>query len=141
MYPGGQSQIVIRAAGRGNPSISFNDGVELSTSYLTSIDGQYQLSQKLSQPRAMASADFDEDGSPDLIGGYSVQEGVILSLYRGNVDSLYPNSPEAQKRRAQGCFTEDAFLPTANLFDLARELSVWHLAKQWAKSEPVYGAR
>ena len=95
MYPGGQSRIVIRAAGRGNPSISFNDGVELSTSYPTSIDGQYQLSQKLAQLRAMASADFDEDGSPDLIVGHALHEGGILSLYRGNVDSLYPNSPEA----------------------------------------------
>jgi hypothetical protein len=32
---------------------------------------------------------------PDLIGGYAVPSGGIITLHRGNVDSIYPNAPEA----------------------------------------------
>ncbi len=42
-------------------------------------------------PLALASADFDEDGTPDLIGGYSNGGVGFVSFYRGNVEALYPN--------------------------------------------------
>ena len=118
-HPRLPGQVVIRAAGRGNPYINFSDGIELPSSYAISTEGQQQLSQRIAQPRVMASADFDEDGVPDLIVGHAAAEGGILSLYRGNVDSIYPYSPEAQKHKAQARFTDAAFLPTADLFDVA----------------------
>jgi hypothetical protein len=62
--------------------------------------------------RALASADFDEDGVPDLVTGYAnPATGGTLSIQRGNVDAIYPNSPEAQARRQRGEFTAAAFLP------------------------------
>lgn len=69
--------------------------------------------------RALASADFDEDGVPDLVTGYANSgTGGTLSVQRGNVDAIYPNSPEAQGRRERGEFTTAAFLPGSKSFSL-----------------------
>jgi hypothetical protein len=77
--------------------------------------GPAVLKQEIEQNRAMAlalaSADFDEDGVADLIAGYKSPDGKgIVALHRGNVDSLYPNSREAQERRQAGIFTDTPFL-------------------------------
>src|SRR5438132_7471692 len=61
-------------------------------------------------PQALTAGDFDEDGVPDLVASYSDSRGGILSLHRGNIDSLYPNSKEAKERRRLGEFTDSAFL-------------------------------
>jgi hypothetical protein len=67
--------------------------------------------------RALASADFDEDGVPDLVTGYANSAtGGTLSIQRGNLDAIYPNSPEAQARRERGEFTTAAFLPGSKSF-------------------------
>lgn len=64
---------------------------------------------------ALASADFDEDGVPDLVSGYANGAGGALILRRGNVDSIYPNSPEAQARKKSGGFSHAPFLMAANV--------------------------
>jgi hypothetical protein len=69
--------------------------------------------------RALASADFDEDGVPDLVTGYANSgTGGTLSIQRGNLDAIYPNSPEAQARRERGEFTPAAFLPGSKSFSV-----------------------
>src|SRR5207253_1265092 len=40
----------------------------------------------------------------------------IITLLRGNVDSIYPNAPEAQDRRARGEFTDAPFLSPTSAF-------------------------
>ena len=47
---------------------------------------------------AGASADFDSDGVPDLV---TVDTGGKLKLFKGNVDTIYPNSADAKMRREQ----------------------------------------
>jgi hypothetical protein len=59
---------------------------------------------------ALASADFDEDGVPDLISGYSATRRGLVTLHRGNVDSIFPNSADAARRRMTSEFTDFAFL-------------------------------
>jgi hypothetical protein len=71
---------------------------------------------KAARPLSLASADFDEDGVPDLISGYAHAAGGILSLNRGNVDSIYPNAPEAALRRANGADTDAPFLSPSRAF-------------------------
>ena len=66
---------------------------------------------------ALASADFDEDGVPDLICGYALDQGGRLTVYRGNVDSIYPNTPEA-RRRNNGGASPRPFLGVARTVDL-----------------------
>jgi hypothetical protein len=65
---------------------------------------------------ALASADFDADGVPDLLAGYATGEGGLLVLHRGNVDALYPHTPEARARKRAGQFTSAPFLPDTRTF-------------------------
>lgn len=110
--------ISIQAAHRGNPRINLSDGREVITSY----SGPSELAELLERNQARAlslcSADFDEDGVPDLISGYAGPNGGVVTLLRGNVDSLYPNMPDAKHRRAEGALTDAPFLSPAFAFDV-----------------------
>ena len=108
-------QITVRAANRGNPAINLSDGAGVNVAY----EIQQAFKQGLAQPCALDTADFDEDGVPDLIVGYSRPVGGILSLHRGNSGSVYTNSPEAQQQKAIGGLKESAFLLPQTLFELA----------------------
>src|ERR1700694_4453519 len=67
--------------------------------------------------RALASGDFDEDGVPDLVTGYAdLAGGGTVLIRRGNVDAIYPNSPEARLRRERGEFSAAAFLAGTESF-------------------------
>jgi hypothetical protein len=68
------------------------------------------------RPLALASADFDADGVPDLLAGYATGSGGLITLHRGNVDAIYPNAPKARARRLSGQFTSSPFLPGARTF-------------------------
>ena len=65
---------------------------------------------------ALASADFDEDGTPDLVGAYATDGGGVVTIQRGNVDAVFPNSPEARARREQGRFNDAPFHEEAVAF-------------------------
>ncbi|MFY9569866.1 MAG: HYR domain-containing protein [Blastocatellia bacterium] len=87
-------------------------GDEVSSSQGTSIAGRIANVTRRSSmsrlpepgdshaaPLSMVSGDFDENGVPDLIVGFRGSSSFELSLYRGNEDSLYPDSPQARQRR------------------------------------------
>ncbi|HXG64526.1 MAG TPA: Calx-beta domain-containing protein, partial [Blastocatellia bacterium] len=111
-------RVSVKAAGRGNPWISLSDGRDLPAAYSGPDELTRALEQGQARPLSLCAADYDEDGMPDLISGYAGPEGGILTLRRGNVDSIYPNSLEAQQRRAEGAFTdtEAPFLSPAYAF-------------------------
>ena len=115
--PPAAKRVVVQAAGRGNPYINFEDGIEMPASYEGAPEMQSLLKQNAAEPRALASADFDEDGVPDLICGYARPGGGIITLHRGNVDSIYQHSPGARRRKAEGTFTDSAFLSPARVFE------------------------
>jgi hypothetical protein len=94
----------VHAAGRGKPYINFGDGHDLQTGYSATSNGSNALQN--ATPLAMASADFDEDGVPDLISGYSVEGAGLVVAHRGNIDSIYPNAPEAQHQLTGGVSKE-----------------------------------
>ncbi len=67
-------------------TIKFSDAVSLATP---------QLEASSARPLTLAAADCDEDGVPDLLSG-AVNAGVgFLSLYRGNVEAIYPKRQTA----------------------------------------------
>ena len=68
---------------------------------------------------ALASADFDEDGVPDLVVGISGDSFGVVVVYPGNLDSIYPNGPQARARRAAGMFSEQPFHPAVDVVSLA----------------------
>jgi CSLREA domain-containing protein len=111
--------VSVLAAGRGNPNINLSDGRNVLTQYAGPVELQQALIQDQAQPLSLASADFDEDGVPDLVSGYGFQQRGVVSLLRGNVDAIYPNAPEAQQRRATGAFSNAPFLSPAHLFQVA----------------------
>lgn len=90
-------RITVHAAGRGNPWINLRDGHDLPVFYTGAERLKQVLEQNLALPLALASGDFDRDGVPDLVSGYAGPSGGILALYRGNIDSLWPNTPEARR--------------------------------------------
>src|SRR4030095_1325537 len=84
--------------------------------------------------RSLAATDVNDDGTPDLIVGYSISEegagsGSLLAVYDGDEDSIYPNTPKARTRRANGpiapfedvphYFRVDSALNTASLMAAA----------------------
>jgi hypothetical protein len=108
--------VSVHAAGRGNPTINLSDGHDVLTSYVGPQELRVALEQNQAEPLSLASADFDEDGVPDLVSGYAYNGQGIVTLLRGNVDSIYPNAPEAQRRKANGTFTDAPFLSPSRAF-------------------------
>lgn len=108
--------IHIFASQRGNPWINLGDGKEIKVA----IDGPRELIAGIDSGNARslsaATADFDEDGMPDLVTGSKIGSTGAISLLRGNVDSVFPNTAEAQDRLAKGVFTSASFLGPARVF-------------------------
>jgi len=109
-------RVSARASGRGSLTINLSDGRDVLTSYFGREDLRLALEQNRAEPLSLASADFDEDGVPDLVSGYAYEGQGIVTLLRGNVDSIYPSTPEAQQRSASGTTTESPFLSQALFF-------------------------
>lgn len=98
--------VTIRAAGRGAPHLFLGDGQKVPTTYTGSSPDSH------ARPLALASADFDEDGMPDLASGYAASDGTgVITIHRGNVDALWPYGKAARKAsRRHFCLTP-GFLP------------------------------
>jgi hypothetical protein len=93
-------------ADRGNSALRLSDGRDVLTSYVGTSKSQQVLEQNQAGPLALAAADFDEDGIPDLVSGYAATTGLI-TIDRGNPDTLYRNSNT----------TAAPFLSTARIFE------------------------
>ena len=118
---GTQGQVSLLAAGRGLPHINLSDGKEIVTGYAGPQHLAQSLLQGQSRPLAIAAGDFDRDGTQDLICGYGGPAGGLLALYRGDVDSIYPNTPEAIARRGadrDGAPGTTGFLPEALVVEI-----------------------
>src|SRR5262245_56585105 len=98
--------VTVQAAGRGNPWINLSDGREVEADFTGSASVAHELEENQAEPLSLASADFDEDGVPDLVCGYRTASGGAITLRRGNLDSIYPNSPEAQRHRQEAMSEE-----------------------------------
>jgi CSLREA domain-containing protein len=109
-------QVSLHAVEPHDPTINLSDGYDLLTAYAGPDQLRIALEQNQAESLSLASADFDEDGVPDLVSGYSHDGQGIITLLRGNVDAIYPNAPDAQQRRANGTFTDAPFLSPASVF-------------------------
>ena len=101
---------VLRSSGRGYPWVNLTDAAQLRTEYSEVMELSLGAQESL-DPLSLAAGDFDQDGVPDLVCGFGTSTGGILTLYRGNVDSVFPDTPEAQRRKAAGTFHDGPFLP------------------------------
>ena len=112
---GASRRAAVSARRRGNPRIHLQDGQELAVDFAGSATARLSES---GAALSLCSADFDEDGVPDLLAGYGAAGGGVLALWPGNEDALHPNSLEAQRRRARGEFTDSPFLKAQRAFEL-----------------------
>lgn len=69
------------------------------------------------EPVSISSGDFDEDGVPDLVVGYSATIN-FFGLYRGDVDSVFPNTADARRRREVTGRRAAPFHAVVNLVEL-----------------------
>ncbi len=108
-------QPLLRASGAGYPWINLRDSRLVETDFRGKAAFDYLLASGAVEPLSMVSGDFDEDGMPDLVCGFAGSDGGSLVFYRGNVDALFPTSPEARERKLAGTFTEAPFLGPARV--------------------------
>lgn len=105
-----------RKAGGDLAETVLKNGRAVTANYVGDENLKTALERGDARPLALAAADFDEDGTPDLVCGYAIDGKGVVALHRGNEDAIYPNSPEAQARRADGSFTDSPFLSSARIF-------------------------
>jgi MBG domain-containing protein/VCBS repeat protein/Big-like domain-containing protein/BACON domain-containing protein/all-beta uncharacterized protein len=111
--------LTIKATSRANPAFHLNDGREILTAYNGPQELRTALEQNRAKPLSLASADFDEDGVPDLVSGYSYDGRGIITVMRGNFDSRDPNAQKEQSRRTTGTVTGASFLSPALSFPVS----------------------
>ncbi len=78
----------IHAAKRGGPYLNLADGQIVESRYQGAPASA--LHNGSAVPLSLASADFDEDGMPDLAGGYASGGSGVITIHRGNVNALWP---------------------------------------------------
>ncbi|HKV38725.1 MAG TPA: hypothetical protein VJX67_05905, partial [Blastocatellia bacterium] len=88
--------IAVSASGRGNPRLSLQDGFDVPTAYTGKRRVVQSLRPAEAKPLALVTDDFNGDGIPDLVSGYSTASGGILTLHVGNREAIFPSTPEAQ---------------------------------------------
>src|SRR5882724_4914066 len=92
--------VTARAAGRGNPWVTLRDGYRAPAQYQGSSKLQ-QLKDNQTRPLSVGSADFDEDGVPDVVAGYAGAKDGVITVQRGDADAVFANTREAVAHRAQ----------------------------------------
>ena len=64
------------------------------------------------KPLSLASGDFDEDGTPDLVSGFASGKGGSITVHRGNVRALWAYGADLRNG------PPPAFFPEARTFSL-----------------------
>src|SRR5437016_5540000 len=64
------------------PVISLADGRDVLSEY-TGDEAARRGLEQTGSPRALAAADFDEDGTSDVISAYATDAGGVITLHRG----------------------------------------------------------
>ena len=75
------------------------------------------LQSGAAQARALASADFDRNGTPDVVAAYAFNGAGIITLQRGNPEAFAPTDDSVFSRVQQG-YNPDSLLPGADVYAL-----------------------
>ena len=75
------------------------------------------LQNGAAQARSLASADFDGNGTPDVLAGYAFNGAGMITLQRGNPDAFAPADDSVFVRMQQG-YDPDSLLPGADVYAL-----------------------
>ena len=94
--------VTVHAAGRGKPFLNLQDGRGMSVNYKGDKQAALALQSGAAQPRSLASADFDRNGTPDLVAGYAFNGAGMITLQRGNPEAFAPADDSVFARIQQG---------------------------------------
>src|ERR1041385_5850072 len=109
--------ITVHAAGRGKPFLNLQDGREMSVTYHGDREAAAALKSDAAQPRSLASADFDHNGTPDVVAGFAYNGGGLITLQRGNPDAFAPADDSVFGRMQKG-YNPDSLLPGADVYEV-----------------------
>src|ERR1041384_4257751 len=112
-----KGQVTVQAAGRGRPFLNLKDGRDMTVTYRGDRAAATALQSGAAQARSLASADFDRNGTPDVVAGYSYNGGGIITLQRGNPDAFAPADDSVFVRMQQG-YNPDSLLPGADVYSV-----------------------
>ncbi|HKQ38789.1 MAG TPA: hypothetical protein VJ063_11980, partial [Verrucomicrobiae bacterium] len=97
-----KEQVTVQAAGRGRSFLNLQDGRGMTITYRGDQAAVAALQSGAAQARALASADFEGDGTPDVVFGYSYNGEGLVALQRGNPDAFAPRDDSVFVRMQQG---------------------------------------
>ncbi len=109
--------ITVHAAGRGKPYLNFQDGRSMQAIYRGDSALTSALQNGVAQARSLASADFDRNGTPDVLAGYAFNGAGMITLQRGNPDAFAPTDDSVFVRMQQG-YDPASLLPDADVYAL-----------------------
>src|ERR1041384_4995800 len=112
-----KKEVTVQAAGRGKPFLNFQDGQATPITYRGDRAAATALQSGAAQARSLASADFDRNGTPDVVAGYSYNGTGIITLQRGNPDAFAPADDSVLVRMQQG-YNPDSLLPNADVYSV-----------------------
>jgi|GEM_PF-2237934 len=107
--------ITLHAAGRGRPFLNLQDGREMSVNYRGEQGAVAALQNGAAQARALASADFDRNGTPDVVAGFAFNGAGMITFQRGNPEAFAPADDSVFVRMQQG-YNPDSLLPGADVY-------------------------
>src|SRR5690349_15433684 len=107
--------ITVHAAGRGKPYLNFQDGRSMKVVYRGESALTSALQSGAAQARTLASADFDRNGTPDVVAGFAFNGAGMITLQRGNPDAFAPADESVFVRMQQG-YNPDSLLPGADVY-------------------------
>src|SRR5215510_3127713 len=107
----------VQAAARANNYFHFKDGQEMHVAYRGEQSLISALNSGAAQARSIASIDFDRDGTPDVVAGYSYNGAGMLAIQHGNPDAFAPKDDRVFPRLNQG-YNPDSLLSTGEAFEV-----------------------
>src|SRR6476660_1731667 len=110
-----KGQVTVWAAGRGKPFLNLKDGLDMPVKYAGQSALATALQNGAAQARTLASADFDHNGTPDVVAGYAFNGGGMITVQRGNPDAFAPTDDSVFVRMQQG-YNPDSLLPNADVY-------------------------
>jgi uncharacterized repeat protein (TIGR01451 family) len=107
--------VTVQAAGRGKPFLNLADGREMSAVYRGDHEAAAALRDGVAQARTLATADFDHNGTPDVVAGYAHGGAGLLTVQRGNPDAYAPTDDSVFVRMQQG-YDPEPLVPGADVY-------------------------
>ena len=112
-----KTAVTVQAAGRGNSYLNLHDGREMQVKYRGDQVSSEALQSGAARARALASADLDDNGTPDVLAGYAYNGNGIVTVQRGSTEAFAPTD-DSVFVRVQGGYNPDSLAPTAETYQV-----------------------